>query len=256
MVITSFSPEIWLESAMRGIVDYAREGFHKSVRNENNDPVGQGIYDIVMEFPSTEKILTMMPLARTLIHFEIDDIDDRILGFGDGHHRLNYDDFFGTIQPQEAGEHRIDLDVGVWTSNRAGGVTARLRAYQTLRNLFHGGIAIEKLRDATNDLGEGGVEIMSFTGGRFLTDTVNDIEVFRVIDCTLKVRVFSRTPIEPIVPTIEDILIIPELIIDDHLQLPMGVIIKDYGQGSDVAIGKPISGVDAGTSSDSGSKTP
>lgn len=249
MTVTDFNPEIWLETAMRGIVDFAREGFHESIRDENNNPAGQGIYDIVMEFPSTEKILTMMPLARTLIHFEIDDIDDRILGFGDGHHRLNYDEFMQRIQPQEAGEHRIDLDVGVWTSNRAGGVTARLRAYQTLRNLFHGGIAIEKLRDATNDLGEGGVEIMSFTGGRFLTDTVNDIEVFRVIDCTLKVRVFSRTPIEPEIPTIEDILIIPELIIDDNLQLPMGVITGDYGTGSDVATGKTITVGDSGTGS-------
>jgi hypothetical protein len=249
MTITAYDPEIWLESAMRGIVDYAREGFHKSVRDENNNPAGEEIYDLVMEFPSTEKILMMMPLARTLIHFEIDDVDDRILGFGEGHHRLNYDEFMQHIQPQEGGEHRIDLDVGVWTSNRAGGVTARLRAYQTLRNLFHGGIAIEKLRDATNDAGEGGVEIMSFTGGRFLTDTVNDIEVFRVIDCTLKVRVFSRTPIEPIVPTIEDVLIIPELIIDDNLQLPMGIITGDSGLGSDVATGKTITVGDSGTGS-------
>jgi hypothetical protein len=260
MSVTLYDPELWLETTMRGLHDYAKRGFHKSIKDNNFNYVGDQIYEIVMGFPETDEILKMVPLPKIVIHFEVDDIDNRVLGFGEGHHRLNYDPFFGSIQPQEAGVHEVNLDVGIWASNRSGGVTGRLRAYQTLRNLFHGPLAYESLKDATENFVDGGseghIEIISFQGGRFLQDTINDLEVFRMIECTLTVRVFSRTPVEIFIPTIEEVTVIPELIIDDQLQLPMGVIIGDKGKGSDVAIGKPISSADAGTSSESGTKTP
>jgi hypothetical protein len=115
--------------------------------------------------------------------------------------------------------------VGIWTSDRAGGKTQRLRAYQNLIRLFQGKLAFDDLRDATlrTDAGEfdGCLEIFGFTGGRFITETVNDIILYRLIDCQLVIRCYSRTsPLRPPLPTIEEIFQDPELIIDDELTLP------------------------------------
>jgi len=243
MSITLHDPETWLETCVRGLKDYAEIGFQGSVLDSNGFPVGEEVYEIIMEFPSTENLLKMLPLSKVVIHFEIDDIDDRILGFGEGHHRLNYDPVLEILKPQEAGEHRINLDVGIWCSSRSGGVTARLRAYQTLKNLFYGALAIDKLRNATTQYiggqSEGGLEILEFTGGRFFQETINDIQVFRMINCQLVIRCFSRTPVSLTIPTIEEITIVPELIIDDNLQLPMGQVAKDKGVGDDNATKTP-----------------
>ena len=240
MTITHFDPETWLETAVRGIKDYAEEGFKKSVRDDEYNFVGDEIYDIVMEYPPTDLILRTIPMNKIIVHFEIDDIDDRILGFGDGIFRWNYDPIFQLIQPQEAGEHRINFDVGLWVSDSLGGVTGRLRAYQTLRNLFQGPLAQQSINEATmgiDDSGEreGGLDILEFHGGRFFAEQINDVRVFRLINCMLVIRCFSRTPIEVDIPTIEEITQIPELIIDDHLQIPMGVTIHDEGTGIDSA---------------------
>jgi len=241
--ITLHNPEQWLETTVRGLKEYAEEGFKESVLDGSGFPAGDEIYEIIMEFPSTESLLKMLPLPKVVIHFEIDDIDDRILGFGDGHHRVNYDSVLEVLKPQEAGEHRINLDVGIWCSARSGGLTARLRAYQTLKNLFYGALAIEKLRSATTQYiggqSEGGLEILEFTGGRFFQETINDIQIFRMINCQLVIRCFSRTPIGLVIPTIEEISIVPELIIDDNLQLPMGQVAKDKGVGDDNATKTP-----------------
>jgi hypothetical protein len=260
MMVTKFAPEQWLETTVRGLKEYAEVGFDKSIKDHNNYPAGHKVYEIIMEFPSTDQIIRLVPLPKIVVHFEIDDIDSRVLGFGDGFHRLNYDELFDLIQPQEAGVHEISLDVGLWASDRSGGLTGRLRAFQTLRNLFHGPLAYEALKQATTQIVDGGseghIEILEFQGGRFLQDTINDLEVFRLIDCSLKVRVFSRTPIEVLIPTIEEVTIVPELIIDDNLQLPMALVIGDSGEGSDVAIGKPKSGAETGTGTDTATKTP
>jgi hypothetical protein len=234
MTITKYDPEKWLETAVRGIRDYAEEGFHNAVLDDTFQPVGNQVYEIVMEYPSTELITRLIPLNRTIIHFEIDEIDDRILGFGDGYFRVNYNEALAQIEPQEAGEHRINFDVGIWASDRTGGTTARLRAYQILRNLFQGPLAIEALRQAT-DNDDGRVEIIEFTGGRFFPDEVNDIPIHRMLNCSMTVRVFSRTP-KVEIPAIEEITQIPELVIDENLQLPMGVVIKDAGTSTENAI--------------------
>jgi hypothetical protein len=233
--MTVYDPENWLESMTRCLKEYAEEEFHQSVRDDDGNFIGNQVYEIIMEFPETEDILKLMPMAKTIIHFEIDDLQNNILGFGEGHHRLNYDEFLRLIEPQEAVIHEIDLDVGVWSSPRSGGTTARLRAYQIVKNLFEGALATQRLMEAT-DNGDGGVEIIELTGGRFIQDTVNDISLFRVIDCSLKVRVFSRTPRLFQIPTVEEITQIPELIIDDQLQLPMGATWKDSGTATENAI--------------------
>lgn len=227
MSITKYDAELWLETAIRGIKDYAEEGFKEAVQDDSLQDVGDQVYEVIMEYPATELITRLIPLGKTIVHFEIDDIDDRILGFGDGYQVLNYNPVLQQIEPQDAGEHRINFDVGIWASDRTGGTTARLRAYQVLRNLFQGPLAINKLRDVTNN-NDGVLEILDFTGGRFFPDQINDIPLHRMVNCSLVVRCYSRTP-KTIIPTIEEITVIPELIIDENLQLPMGVIPKDDG---------------------------
>lgn len=228
MTITKFDPENWLETLTRGIKDYAEDGFNVSVVDEDNNARGSEVYDVVMEFPGTDEILKKVPLKKTLIHFEIDNIEDRVLGFSGREQTIvksTYNATTAEIVQQEGVEHRVNFDVGVWTSDRAGGKTQRLLAYQNLIRLFQGKLAFDDLRDATTrtDVGEfdGCLEIFSFTGGRFLTESVNDVNLYRLIDCTVVIRCFSRTsPLRPPLPSIEDIFQDPELIIDDELTLP------------------------------------
>ena len=249
--MTHYDPENWLETSMRCLKEYAREEFNRAVKDDDLNNIGDQIYEIIMEFPESEDILKLMPVPKTIVHFEIDEIDNDILGFGEGHHALNYDSFLQLIEPQEAGIHLIDLDVGIWASTRSGGLTARLRAYQILRMLFHGPLANQELFNRTqsyddNGRSEGGLEITDFTGGRFIQDRINDVPIFRMIDCSLKIRVFSRSPIFSQVPTIEEVTQIPELIIDDNLQLPMGAMWHDEGTSTENAI-VSISAGDAGS---------
>lgn len=242
MTQTLYDPENWLLTMIRGLKDYAQKGFKDSVLDDNNQPVGDQVYDVVMEFPTTDAILKSVPLGKAIVHFEIDEIDDRILGFGVGEHRLNYDAILKRITPQEAGEHRVALDVGVWTSDRSGGLTTRLRAYQTLKNLFMGALALQRLRSITTNpvTQDGGLEILEFTGGRFLQETINDLIVYRMVDCNLTVRCYSRTPLLEPIPTIEDITIIPDLIIDQNLHIgPDNLMPKDYATATENATKTP-----------------
>lgn len=228
MTVTKFNPEQWLETLTQAISDYATEGFHNSVPDDQGNPSGDQIYDVVMEFPSTDEILKRVPLAKTIIHFEIDIIEDYPLGFSGNYEtivRENYDPDLKQITPQEAVEHRVNFDVGVWSSDRSGGKTARLRAYQNLVRLFQGKLAFDDLKDATTRTDESGfdgaLEIYGFTGGRFFSDMVNDVVLYRLVNCQLEIRCYSRTsPLRAPVPTIEDIGQEPELIIDDNVTLP------------------------------------
>jgi len=221
--ITLFNPEQWLETMVRGIKDYTLDGLHKSIVDDGNNYVGEEVYEVVMEFPSTDMIARKVPFVKTLIHFEIDDVEDRIMGFGENVFRENYDPLLFQISPQEGREHRVNFDVGIWSSDRSGGTTSRLRAYQVISNLFLGGLAVEKLRTATtaydpvDSKPDSAIDILDFSGGRFITDTVNDVTIYRMIDCMLTTRCYSRTPLDPIQPTIEDVDQIQVINIDDHL---------------------------------------
>jgi hypothetical protein len=224
--VTVYNPEQFLETVVRTLKEYTEEAFHQSVVDDQLNYVGEKVYEVEMEFPATDRISKSVPLEKTLIHFEIDDIEDRIIGLGDQVYNLNFDIQTGLIQPQSAAEHRIDFDVGVWTSDRAGGITSRLRAYQILRNLFFGSVAIEKLRtrSVSYDPDDGGVDgiidIWSFSGGRFITEVINDINVYRIAGCSLILRVYSRTPKDIEIQTIDDIVQDPELILEDNLVIP------------------------------------
>lgn len=220
----TYDPEIWLESTVRELKKYAENGLNTAVRDDGDNEVGlyhpqnnpNGIYQVVMEFPTPEIMRDRVPLPRTIIHFEIDILDNRFVGIGSQIYAQNYDPLTQTVTPQEAGWHQINFDVGIWTSDKAGGTTARMRAYQILNNLFHGSLG-QKAFDASADGGDGRVEILRWDGGRFITEAINDVPTYRSIDGVLEVRVFSRTPriITPPVPAIEEILQAPGLVITE-----------------------------------------
>lgn len=201
--MTFYDPEIWLESTTRALREYVDSAFSAA-------------YEVIMEFPATDVVMQMVPLEKTLIHFEIDDIVERPLGFGANIGDYNYDDSVPgseTSSPQEVSIHTINFDVGAWASDRSGGTTSRLRAKQTLSRLFIGKMAQENLDAATSN-GDGRIEILKYEGGRFLTDKINDVDVYRISGSTLEVRVFSRTPISLVVPAITDVFADGNLDID------------------------------------------
>jgi hypothetical protein len=189
-----YNPEEYLTSSIRALEQYAKDAFHKAVRDSNDNPVGNQVFEIIMEYPEANQLPHKTPLTKTLIHFAIDDIENPDLGFGDNIFRENYDPVTKTSRPQEARLHRINFDVGVWTSDRAGGTTMRLRAYEILTNLFKGSIA-ETLAYNAMSQNDGSLEILRFSGGRFFQEKINDIVTYRIADCMLDVRVYSRTPL-------------------------------------------------------------
>jgi hypothetical protein len=201
--VNTYDPENFLVTLKRTLKEYAANGFQNSVKDDQGNSIGLDVYEVVFEFPSTIDVLERVPFDKVLIHFEIDDIVNEVLGFGDNIFRDNFNDIDDTIRPQEGKMHRVNFDVGIWSSDRAGGTTQRLRAYQVLENLFHGARASKALWNASTH-GDGGIEILQFTGGRFITERVGDVVTYRSIDGQLEVRVFSRTPMgdpEPAITT-------------------------------------------------------
>lgn len=194
---TLYDPERWLETTVRAIKDYT------------TSKVNTTIYDVVMEFPGSIIDAMDVPLTKTIIHFELDDINSKPVGFGDGMFADNYDSVNQEITPQYGSVHLLTFDVGVWASDRSGGVTQRMRAKQLLQFLFdvNGGGA-QEFQNLT-DNGDGLVEVLKFSGGRFVLDkSANDQRLYRMVDCQLEVRVFSRTSITGVtpIPTVEEIL--------------------------------------------------
>src|SRR3954453_6898263 len=113
--MTLFDPERWLETAVRGIKDYVAAN------------VNTRIYDIRMEFPGADLDADKLPIRKTIIHFEIDDIVKNEI-FGSTPMVWNHNDTTQTVNPQWAGVHRINFDVGIWSSDDSGGTTSRMRA--------------------------------------------------------------------------------------------------------------------------------
>lgn len=190
--MTTFNPDKWLTSTWRSLKTYI-DGI-----------VNSGIYEVVLGFPSPAELDRLVPLDKTIIHFEIEDMPERPLGFGD-----NYMDFVRdespppdgqTIEYWQAHECTVDFDIGIWASAESGGVSARLEARELLSRLFSGKQAYRDCM-ATTD----GIHIQRFTGGRNLIDAHGDIPVWRMVDILLTVKVFSRVKILPPVPYVGDI---------------------------------------------------
>jgi len=190
---SAYNPDNWLLSLTRAIKNYVNR--HSST-----------IYDIRMEFPDTKQRQAFAQLEKTVIHFEIDDIDSPRFGMGDNIVDATFDDISKTVTEFEAKPHIVMFDVGIWTSAKAGGTTARMRAYQLLDELFNGSIAFKRM------LAEEGVEIRDFRGGSFVQEAISDVPVFRALGITLSVRVFERRTDDP-KPYIEQVNQLPALTI-------------------------------------------
>lgn len=199
----TYQAEDWLLTTYRTLKSY--------VIDTINAP---NVYDVVMEFPGANIDAKTLPLRKTIIHFEIDDIDEQPLGMGDRPAVDNYDAVTSEITPQWAHIHVVNFDVGIWASDAEGGTTSRMRARQWLTRLFSIPEGAERLRDYS-DGGDGVIEVLSLSGGRNVIDRVNDMRLYRMVDCTLVCRVFSRTPIEDAVtvPAIDEIDQAPNLTI-------------------------------------------
>jgi hypothetical protein len=202
-----YDPEHWLESLVRTLQAYAENGVNNAVHDNLGNPAGLQAYNIIMEFPG-EVIddVKNLPLDRTIIHFEIDDPQTRVVGFGDNVFSQNFNEVEGTVSPQEARLHTVNFDVGIWSTDSSGGTTSRMRAFQILNTLFSGAKATEALR-IFSDGGDGPIDILSFAGGRFATERVNDINVYRTMGAELEVRVFSRTAIPTAEPAITGVVV-------------------------------------------------
>jgi hypothetical protein len=92
-----------------------------------------------------------------------------------------------------------------------------MRAKQILTSALGGSRGITKLRDFSNG-GDGCLEIMGFSGGRFMADRIGDMTVHRMSDAILVIRVMSRDPDEPDMhgTAIETIVQDPKLWIDEN----------------------------------------
>ena len=213
----TYNPEEFLTSLFRALGEFVKTGFHNATVGDGG-PAGDSVWDVRMGYPSSDQVNQMVPMSRTIIHFEIDDIQDSHIGFGDNIFAANYtsnpDAGTDTVEPQEARQHIVSFDVGIWASDRSGGVTSRLRAYEILSFLFAGTMAQDKMSEAT-DGGDGRLEITVYRGGRFVTESINDVPVFRMVGGELEIRVFSRTPKGLPGPAIEQITQDPDLTIPE-----------------------------------------
>lgn len=177
--------DLWLLSTVRQIKAYV-------VDNLVADPAFGEDVEVEMSFPDTANWTKKTPLDKILVHFEIDDESEPILGFGIPTTIVDNGD--GTQTESEAVQHLINFDVGIWVSAEMGGHTKRLEARQALKNLFATATARQNFRDAL------GIQIVSFEGGSDVLDRINDVPVWRTTQMTLIVRVFSKhTPDEAVV---------------------------------------------------------
>jgi hypothetical protein len=187
MTILQYDPENWLVSTVRSLKEYVES------------QVDPALVSIEMSAPPTETWRKETPLDKTLIHFEIDDKENPLIGFGTPGVEVfipspDINTLPNTVEFAEAARHRVHFDVGVWASVESGGATARLVYHQLLDNIFVPAGAKLQLKDDT-----GGLWIVSFTGGRHATDRINDLPIWRAFDMTLIVEVFSRHLNDPLV---------------------------------------------------------
>lgn len=185
--MTVFNADKWLTSAFNVLMDAIKDRVDDYVPNDVDAPAGLQVYDVVIDFFPADRESEFTELEKTIIHLVLDDVQSTRLGLGpQAVAETVVDptvDDAGTVTEQYARAHRMNFDVGIWASDQSGGSSARLEALEMLDKLFN--------PDSNIRFGDG-VEIISFNGGRFVTDTLNDIRVFRVIGAELIVRVYSR----------------------------------------------------------------
>lgn len=185
--MSTYDPTSWVTSMQRALKDYILAEVDAAVGTNQ----GLDAFDVVFDYPTSLATAIAADFQKTIIHLEIDDIENIKLGFGtdivDSVYTPSDVSNPATVVESEARCHKVNFDVGTWASDQSGGSTSRLVAYEILDKAFGGEFARKKCMDATQ-----GVEIVSFMGGRFLVDTINDIRVFRMVNSELVVRVYSR----------------------------------------------------------------
>jgi hypothetical protein len=170
-----FDPDNWLTSMMRSLKAYME------VNLADN-------FDLEMAYPDVTAMVKNVPLPKTLIHFDVENPDAQFFGLGDN---IVADEITAgdTLVEHEATCYVVTLDLGVWAFVETGGPTSRMEAMEQLTTMFSGPQARAACMTATN-----GVEVLDngMSGGRFLTDSIDDIPVFRVTDMSLRIRVYAR----------------------------------------------------------------
>jgi hypothetical protein len=183
-----YDPTDWLITLNRSLEAYVKDALNNAILDDAQLPAGLEIFDVRFDWPDSNDMPEDVELGKTIIHFFISDIRNERIGFGDN---ITEENIVGPTQHDiefvESSRHVLEYDIGVWASDKSGGVTNRLIAYQALEKAFQGEMAKQACYAFT-----GGVEILSFNGGRFIQDAISDVRVFRVTDSTLMVRVFSR----------------------------------------------------------------
>jgi hypothetical protein len=178
--------------------------FWRALKEFVTEGLDTALYDIVFGFPEAKELQRLVPLGKTLIHFEIDEMPEQRFGFGKAWVNEEFDEApVYEVVYHEARPHEIRMSLGIWASAESGGVTSRLEARQILDNLLNGPAAREDCMAATD-----GIEILSISGGRNFTDAVGDIPVWRMVDIELRLRIFSRKKT------------VPSKFIDEALQEP------------------------------------
>lgn len=190
MSVYDYDPDNWLVSTTRVLGSYV------------NDTLADPDVHVEMDFPDTRNLPKENPLPYALIHFAQDDERDPTLGFGvPGVEVLDLTDPANpTSTVHEAAMHDVNFDVGVWVSADMGGATKRMQLVQSLKAMFATAGGRQAFNDAT-----GGLNVIAFDGGRNELDRINDLPVWRALDMTLVVRVFSRHISAQAVPVPTDI---------------------------------------------------
>lgn len=167
----TFQPGVWLTSLFRALKEYVED-------NLNLDA-----YDVVFDYAPAEVTAKKLPLQKSVIHFAVDDIQNPAIGYGATVLEITETN---TLTESELLAHVLNFDVGMWASAQTGGTSARLVVYQHLVRLFQGKAAYDRCYQATE-----GVEIISFNGGRFILDRINDLEIYRIVGAELIVKCYS-----------------------------------------------------------------
>lgn len=173
------------------------------------------IYDVQLGYPDILNLDKTVPFPKALISFDINDLNPMALGLGESSVNEFHDEFDRTTQTWEAFQYEPAFAVNIFAAAQNGGPNARLNAMQSLSYLFNGPRAREEMMQVTD-----GIEILGFTGGRFVLDTLADQPVWRVVDLELKLRVFGRRKLTPL-PAWEDIVQEPGIEIQDDVPIPI-----------------------------------
>lgn len=199
MSILAYDPDLWLESLTRALKSFCEARI--------NDPD----VSIEMSFPDTANWTKETPLDKAIVHFEIDDIQNPTLGFGEpGVDSRDDIGNGGTIVRLEAVQHLVNFDVGVWVPAQLGGATKRMELVRKVTTMFGSVNGKQDFNTSTE-----GLWPVSYEGGQNVLDRINDIPLWRAMGMTLVVRAFERVTPDP-GTQIEGFGTEPNIVIDDN----------------------------------------